>query len=32
MIRSPYGAVSIQLNGDTLTEEDLTPPQEAAIK
>jgi hypothetical protein len=27
MIRSPYGAVWIQLNKDTLTEEDLIPPQ-----
>jgi hypothetical protein len=26
MIRSPYGAVWIQLNGDTLTDEDLSPP------
>ena len=30
MIRSPYGAVWIQLNGDTVTEEDLTPPPAAA--
>lgn len=30
MIRSPYGAVWIQLNGDTLTEEDLKPPQPVA--
>ena len=30
MIRSPYGAVWIQLNGDTVTEEDLTPPPAVA--
>jgi hypothetical protein len=32
MIRSPLGAVWIQLNGDTLTEEDLNTPPEAATK